>query len=136
MRVRSVSIPALLVYGLIPVLFLLGCGGVSWAERLLYDSLFICVGIAIIAATVQARTVADQVKRVLLAAGVLFVEMAVVAYAVQITYDPVRLHPSPAAQPPRFRHFEQFQRHRQQQQRPPAGPAAPSQVVRTAVPHP
>ncbi|MCK6491366.1 MAG: hypothetical protein L6R48_24210 [Planctomycetes bacterium] len=135
MRMRSVSLPALLIYGLIPSLFLLGCCGAAWAERLLYDSLYICVGIAIVAATIQARTVADQIKRVLLAAGVLFIEMAVVAYAVQITYDPVRLHPSPAAQPPRFQHFEQFQRHRQQQ-RPPAAPAAPSQVVRTAVPRP
>lgn len=129
MRVRSVSIPALLIYGLIPLLFLLGCCGADWADRLIYDALYICVGIAVIAATIQARTVADQVKRVLLAAGVLFLEMAVVAYAVQLTNDQVRLHPSPAAQPPRFQHFEQFQRHRQQQ-RPPAVPAIPRQVVR------
>lgn len=135
MRVRSVSLPALLIYGLIPLLYLLGCCGATWAERLLYDSLYICVGIAIVAATIQARTVADQIKRVLLAAGVLFIEMAVVAYAVQITYDPGRLHPTPAVQPPRFQRFEQFQRHRQQQ-RPPNTPVAPSQVVRMAVPRP
>lgn len=133
MRVRSVSLPALLVYGLIPALFLLGSGGAAWAERLLYDALYICLGFAIVAATLQARTVSDQIKRVLLAAGVLFIEMAVVAYAVQLTYDPVRLHPSPATQPPRFQHFEQFQRHRQQ--RPPATPA-PSQVVRGTLPRP
>jgi hypothetical protein len=136
MRVRSVSIPALLIYGLIPSLFLLGCCGAAWAERLLYDSLYICVGIAIIVATIQARTVADQVKRVLLSAGVLFIEMAVVAYAVQLTYDPVRQHSQPTAEPPRFQQFHQFQRHRQQQQRPPAVPAAPAQVVRTALPRP
>lgn len=113
------QLPAVAVYGLVPVVALLAALGVPAAERVLYESLYVCMAIAIVTATLQSCTVREQVLRVLRGCGVVFLELAVVAYAIQLTHarDAVR---RPAGEDP-IQDFRQF-RQRHPSPPPPAPP--------------
>lgn len=112
-RERGQTILLALAYGLIPVLFILERCGVSLAGRYLYESLYICVMIAIVAATIYERTVGDLVKNVLCACGVVFLELSAVAYLGLLLEPDRRLRPGPLVEQPRYQFFHQFQQRRQ-----------------------
>lgn len=112
-RERGQTILLALAYGLIPLLFILERCGISLAGRYLYESLYICVMIAIVAATIYERTVGDLVKNVLCACGVVFLELSAVAYLGLLLEPDRRPRPGQLVEQPRYQFFHQFQQRRQ-----------------------
>lgn len=103
-----------IAYGLIPLLFILERCGLAYAGRYLYESLYLCICIAIVAAMVYELTVSDLVKNVLCACGVVFLELSAVAYIGLLTEQNRRIRPLPSVEPVRYQQFQQFQQFQQQ----------------------
>lgn len=123
-RERGQTILLVLAYGLIPLLFILERCGFTLAGRYLYESLYLCVMIAIVTATIYERTVGDLVKNVLCACGVVFLELSAVAYLGLLLEPDRRLRPGPLVEQPRYQFFHQFQQRRQMP--PPMPPQIPT----------